>query len=83
MESYENLLKRYEKIKEAYSKNQSTDMQDKILHTLDTYLCELKEAIIQNDNRKAFELTVKIKMFLDGFKLFSTKKSEKQTKTQD
>lgn len=77
MESYENLLTRYEKIKEAYSRNQSTDMQDEILHTLDTSLCELKEAIIQNNNRKAFELTIKIRMFLDGFKLFSSKKSTK------
>lgn len=76
MESYKNLLARYEKIKEVYSKDQSTDMQDQILQTLDTSLCELKEAILQNDKRKVLELTVKIKIFLDGFKLFSSKNSQ-------
>lgn len=72
MENYEKLLSRYLRIKEAYSKNQPNDMQSKILSTIDTWLCELKEAALCKDSKKAFELSVKINMFLDGFKLFPT-----------
>lgn len=73
MESYETLHTSYEKIKEAYNRNPSTDIQDSILHNIENILNELKDAIVTNDDKKSFELTVKAKMFLDGFKLFSTK----------
>lgn len=77
VKQYDQLFLRFAKLKKKYDEmpdDSKSKMQEDIINTLESGFTDLKKAVMENNSNRVMELSLLIKVFLQGFKLTSNQK---------